>query len=188
MWGYGSEGSYIGRGVEKDALGASGTASGQASGAYGTLAPQLTSMAVNPMGMNPIDKANALTSSDQSIGGSIAGATGYGNLEAARTNNIGGVSGALDDAARSGMVQNSQNALGIDLQNADLKNKQQMFGLQGLGNIYNDANSTNINALNSATGASNNTNASTMGLLGTGLGILGAGQGAAGWQKVLGLG
>ena len=137
------------------------------------------------MGMNPIDKANALTSSDQSIGGSIAGATGYGNLEAARTNNIGGVSGALDDAARSGMVQNSQNALGIDTENATLKNQQQMFGLSGLGNIYSGANSTAIGALGQATNADNATTNAWASPINTVVNAAGAGTGLLNWKNLL---
>ncbi len=140
-------------GVEKDALGASGTATAQGSAAYGTAAPVLNTMATNPMGYSPADLAAMKTSSIQSTGGATAGAVGQGGLEAARTNNAGGSTAAIDDAARSGQVQNSVNALGVDTANANLKQQQQQEGLRGLGQIYDGANRTNIDALNTALGA-----------------------------------
>jgi hypothetical protein len=140
-------------GVEKDALGASGTATAQGGAAYGTIAPVLSTMATSPMGYSPADMAAMKTSSIQSTGGSTAGAVGEGGLEAARTGNAGGSTAAVDDAARSGLVQNSVNALGVDTANANLKQEQQKEGLTGLGQIYSDANRTNVDALNTALAA-----------------------------------
>jgi len=163
----------VGRGIEKDSLNTYGNATGQSANAYGTLAPQLNSMVTNPMGYTPTQKANMLTSSSQSIGGSVAGAVGEGNLEAARTNNAGGYSAALDASARQGQVQNSVNALGVQNADAQLAHQNQLFGLHGLDDIYHGANSTALGALGQATNASNNTNANTMGWTKMGLNLLG---------------
>lgn len=176
----------MGRGVERNALGSYGNATSQAGAAYGTLSPQLTQMATNPTGFTPTEKANQLTSSAQSLGGSVAGAQGYGNLQAARTNNIGGYTGALDDAARQAQVVNSQNALGVDTQDAALKRQQQQFGLAGLGHIYSGASQDALGALGQANEASRQVGAANQGWTQLGLSVLGAGQGAQGWKQALG--
>lgn len=175
----------MGRGVEKDALGTYGNATSQASGAYGVLAPQLTQMATNPQGFTSQEKANMLTSSAQSVGGSLAGATGYGNLAAARTNNAGGYTAAVGDAARQSMVQQSNNALGVDVQDAALKRQQQQFGLSGLGNIYSGGNSAALGALGAANTASAQTQSNIMGWTNLGVGLaMGAPGAIKGYQNL----
>ena len=130
------------KGVEKDALGGYGTASGQANNAYNVAAPIYTQMATNPQGYTPQQNANMLTASAQSLGGANASAVGEGALMAARTNNAGGYQGAVDDAMRNAQAQQSENALGIENKSALLARQQQQEGLAGLGSIYSDANST----------------------------------------------
>lgn len=76
------------------------------------------------------------TASQQSIGGATAGAVGQGNLTAARTRNRGGFTGALDEAVRGGQRQLSENALGIQGENANLKEQQRQTALGSLQQLY----------------------------------------------------
>lgn len=157
------------------------TYGGQAGGLYGALAPALTAEATNPQGYGPATLAKMNTDSQQSLGGSNAGVTGQAGLEAARTRNAGGSTAALDAGAQSAQRQNSQNAVGTDLQNANLQQKQQQEGLSGLSSLY----GTNVNAEMGEQGISNQAlnNANQvqnpwMKLLTTGM--QGAGQAAGG--------
>lgn len=131
-----------GSGVEKDALGGYGTASGQSGNAFNVANPIYTRMATNPTGYTPQQKADMLTASADSLGGSNASAVGQGALLAARTNNAGGYQGAVDDAFRNAQQQQSENALGVENKSALLAREQQEQGLAGLSGEYADANST----------------------------------------------
>ena len=111
-------------------------ASSNANNLYKQLFPILQGEATNPQGYSPKDLAAMNTASQQSVGGSTAGAVGEGNLEAARTRNAGAFAPALDEAARQGTRQLSQNAVGIQGKNADLKQRQQQAGIEGLGSLY----------------------------------------------------
>lgn len=117
------------------ATGAGTTAAGfgaQATGINSFLNPKLQQEAENPTGFNPVDLNNMFAASAQGAGGANAGVTGQANLESARTRNSGGFSSALDSAARSKQQSLSENALGVQNQNAELKQKQQQAGLSGL--------------------------------------------------------
>lgn len=103
---------------------------------YKTLFPTLSGEATNPQGYSPRDLAAMNTASQQSVGGSTAGAVGEGNLAAARTRNAGAFAPALDEAARAGGRQLSENALATQTANANLKQKQQQEGIAGLGDLY----------------------------------------------------
>lgn len=129
------------KGVEKDALGSYGTATGQANNAYNVAAPVYGQMASNPQGYTPQQVANMTTASNQALGGANSAAVGEGALASARTNNAGGYQAAVDDAARSAGATQSQNNLGIQNQSVALANEHQEEGLRGLSGIYNDANS-----------------------------------------------
>lgn len=115
------------------------------------MAPSLTEQFKNPQGFSDKDLAAMNTASQQSIGGSVAGTVGQGNLEAARTRNAGGFTEALDEAARSGQRQNSQNAVGIAANNALEKEKNKNIALAGLTGIYGQ----NVGATLGALGLSN---------------------------------
>lgn len=124
---------------------------------YHTLFPTLRQNLVNPQGfgkdLNAINTAN-----QQSIGGSVAGVVGQGNLQAARTGNAGGFAPALDEAARSGARQMSQNALNVQEQNAYLKNQQQQQAMNALGRLYGENTDATLRALglsNQSLGESN---------------------------------
>jgi hypothetical protein len=145
-------------GVKKDALNNSGTAdtmaatdNANAGGLYSTLAPALTAEATNPQGYSPTDLAAMNTASQESAGGSTAGAVGQGALYAARTGNAGAATDAIDASARGGMQQNAKDALAIQGENADLKEQQRQQGLGGLSSLY----STDLSGANNALGTSN---------------------------------
>lgn len=108
----------------------------QASGIAGTIIPTLQREATNPTGFNPTDVNNMLVAGEQGAGGANSGITGEANLRAARTRNAGGFSGALDQAARVKGQQLSQNALGVQNENAQLKEKQRQSGISGLQGMY----------------------------------------------------
>ena len=103
---------------------------------YSSLMPQLQAEATNPQGYSPTDLSAMRTGSSQAIGGATAGITGQGNLMAARTRNSAGLTGALDEAARSGQQTASQNELAIQAANAQLKQQQQQAGLAGLSSLF----------------------------------------------------
>jgi hypothetical protein len=72
-----------------------------------------------------------MTASQQGVGGATAGAVGAGNLLAARRGNAAGLDAALDDAARAGMRQNSENALKTtaQVQEAGMGGLQKLYGV-----------------------------------------------------------
>lgn len=122
----------------------------QAQNLYNTLVPQLKDQSQNPQGYAPEDLAAMNTASSQSLGGAEAGAVGQGNLMAARTRNAGGFGDAMDEAVRSGGRQLSQNALGIQAGNADLKQQQKETASERLQSLYGN----NLQATLSAMGMS----------------------------------
>ena len=131
----------------------------QYGGQSDTLQKQLTGiyggMATNPQGMTPQEKNDATTASMQSTGGSVAGAVGEGNLEAARTGNAGGYQAALADAARKGILQNSKNALAVNNANTALKEGQREQGVAGLQGLQTGDQAASLNAMGQNTGAIN---------------------------------
>jgi len=145
-------------GVKSDDLANSGTANtaatgygSNAAGLYGSLAPAYSAMAFNPQGYGATNLAKMNTASQQSLGGSNAGVTGQAGLQAARTRNAGGSAAVLDAASQNAMRQNSENAVGTDVANANLQQKQQGEGLAGLSSLYGQ----NVNAELGEQGVSN---------------------------------
>lgn len=132
-----------------------GTANNNANDLYSKLFPILKGEATNPQGFDPKDLAAMNTASQQSVGGSTAGAVGEGNLAAARTRNAGAFTPALDEAARQGTRQLSSNALQTQVNNANLKQKQQQAGIEGLGNLYGQNSKDLLSALGIGNEATN---------------------------------
>jgi hypothetical protein len=123
------------------------TATGAGYGANATnigssLVPFEKKQLTNPTGMNPTDINNTLVAGEQGAGGANAGITGQANLEAARTHNTGALSGVLDQASRNKTQQLSQNALGVQNENAKVKLGQQDEAAKNLGGLY----GTDVNA------------------------------------------
>ena len=133
----------MGSGVKKDAFANSGTANaltGQltsnAANIYGGLEPTLQAEAAHPQGMTPQAKAATNTAAQQSAGGSQAATVGQGGLYAARTKNAGAAQSAIGAGSRGAGANLSKAAVGTELANADLQNRQQQEGLGGLQNLY----------------------------------------------------
>lgn len=179
-------------GVSKDAFGNSGAAN-NLSTTYGNratqnssiLTPTLNTMATNPMGFGAQTVANMNTAAGQSIGGAAGGTVGQGNLQAARTNNAGGFAPVATQAAHDATSQLSNAALGVQNQNAMLKQQQQQEGLQGLEGMYNtntgaDENGLQLSnqALNTANTANDSAFKRNMALWQSGANVLGTAAGA----------
>lgn len=149
----------MGRGVQADQLANSGTANKLSSGynqnaedTFGVLSPALTQEVQNPQGFAPEDLTAMNTASQQSLGGSQAGAVGAGNLRAARTRNAGGGDAAIAESARQGMRQNSQNAVTIQANNALEREKNRQAGISGEEGLFGENSDATLKAL----GLSNN--------------------------------
>lgn len=132
----------MGKGANAQLLNNAGTANtrggqtfNQASSLYGFLDPALASDVTNPQGYGT-DLPAINTASQQSLGGSTAGITGEGNLEAARTRNVGGFQAGAGTAARTNAKQLSQNALQVQERNAMLKQAQRDSALSALQRLY----------------------------------------------------
>lgn len=186
-----------GSGTKKDAFANSGkanslsaTSDNNANALYGTLAPELQNEMIHPQGFTPTEKSAMTTASEDSVGGGMAGALGQGALEGARTGNAGASTVALDDAARGGQHELSSDALKTEMDDANLKAKQQQEGAEGLGNLYDTNAHDTLGALglsNQALGVANNAKPSFWeDAAATGMGdLMGLGTGKGG--KMLGL-
>jgi hypothetical protein len=118
---------------------------------YGTAAPVLQAEAAHPQGMAPTDLAAANTAAQQSAGGSQAGAVGQGALLASRTKNAGTADAAIAKSTENAGGLLSKAALGTQLNNANLKQRQQQAGMSGLTSLY----GTTLGAGENALGLSN---------------------------------
>jgi hypothetical protein len=114
----------------------SATTYGDSQGDYNFLDPTLQKEATNPQGYTPQQLAYMNTASQQSLGGGTAATTGTANLEAARSKNVGGFQGAVGSANRGTQRQASQNALGIQEQQANLQQAQKQQALSSLQSLY----------------------------------------------------
>lgn len=108
---------------------------------------QLESRAENPTGYSPTDLNNMLVAQQESAGGSNATIGGEGKLTALRTRNAGGFAPALDEAARSKARTLASGALGVQNQNAQLKQQQQEQALQQLQGLYGTDTSDQLKAM-----------------------------------------
>jgi len=133
---------------------------GNAGAGFATLMPELETEAAHPAGFNPTDLARMETGAQQTAGGSQAGAVGQGALLGARTKNPGAAPAAIAQSARQAGQNLSKNALGIQTENAALREKQQQAGLQGLQGLTGLETGAGINALGEvAPNVNANTNA-----------------------------
>ena len=124
---------------------------GQSTAAYQTVLPQLESQIANPAGYTPNDLAAANTAAQQSAGGSQAAAIGQGALLAARNRNAGSPATAIAEGVRSAGENLSKEAVGTQLANAGLKERQRESALSGMENLV----GTTGQLGNGALGASN---------------------------------
>ena len=148
----------MGRDTSNAAGANSSTAQGLATN-YGTaatgnaniLTPTLNRMVNNPSGFGTQTLNNMTTSTLQSAGGAAAGEVGAGMQRAAATNNAGGYQASAAQAGHDATSQLSDAALGIQNNDAMLKQQQQQEGISGLEQMY----STNVGAGENALGLSN---------------------------------
>lgn len=158
-------GSHIAKGIEKNALGNSGTAStmsnnlsANAGSLYGPLTNELTTQMVHPSGYTPAQKAAMNTAAQQSAGGSNAGTVGQGALYAARTRNAGAGQNAIAQGARQASTNLSDAALNTEMSNANLQQKQQGAATAGLESLYGTELGGSENALGLSNSALNTAN------------------------------
>jgi hypothetical protein len=184
------------RGAQKDAQQTykqaqevAGTAETNANQLYKQLFPAFEAEATNPQGFGREDLAAMNTAAQQSVGGATAGAVGEGDLEAARTRNAGGFQPALDEAVRSGERQLSTDALGVQEENARLKEAQRQAGLAGEAGLYGTNTGDMLNALGIENNSTNAlTNAGNSGWFQNMVGLINAAGNAAKGAAALGAG
>lgn len=122
---------------------AAGTAAGWG-GTYGTEGQDIGSMLVptlmgdvrNAPGFSPEAMANMLTQGLGGAGGAASGIAGEAGLQAARSRNVGGTAGILDEAAREKMRTSAGVGLDVATKNAMLQQQQRSSALKQLENMY----------------------------------------------------
>ena len=150
----------MGKGANKNLLNNAGRADAasnaigkRATSSYNFLEPTLEGDVTNPQGYTPQQLAYMNTASQQSLGGSVAGATGEANLQAARTRNAGGYQGAIGSATRSAQRQLSTNALKVQQDQANLQQQQREQALKALQSLYGVNSTAALGYLNSSNNA-----------------------------------
>lgn len=132
-----SKGSSV---AAQNALGsdqaAATTYGNNAAGVNSQLTPFLESELTNPQGYGQQTLSQMQTQGGQATSGALGAGKEAATLAASRTGNPSAVPGIIDATTRDAMRQQSNNVLGIDTQNADLKQKQQQAGAAGLNSLY----------------------------------------------------
>lgn len=155
-------------------------AGGQSDQLYNSLLPTYQAEATNPQGYAPQDLAAMNSASSQSLGGALGAVEGEGNLAAARTRNQGSFAPVVGEAAREAMRQHSQNALGIQGQNAMLKEMNRQAGISGEAGLEGEKQNELLSSLGLGTQATNaGTQAGQSGWFQQMLGLINAGANAA---------
>ncbi|HEX8801111.1 MAG TPA: hypothetical protein VF772_20985, partial [Terriglobales bacterium] len=119
-------------------------------GTYGTegqtigsmLVPELMGDVRNAPGFGEATMANMLTMGLGGAGGVASGIAGEAGLQAARSRNVGGTAGILDEAAREKMRTSAGVGLDVATKNAMLQQQQRASALKQLENMY----GTNVSA------------------------------------------
>lgn len=101
----------------------------------------------DPQGLGQPTVNSLITQGGQAASGATGAAEEKANLLASRTGNTAAVPGIIDSAARSGMQQQSNNALNVGIQNAQTKLQQQQQGAQGLAGLYNTGTEAQLKSL-----------------------------------------
>lgn len=147
-----------------------------------SLIPGLESQAANPTGFSPTDVNNMTVAAEQGAGGTNSAITGEAALHAGRTRNEAGFAGALDEAAREKGRTLSSEALGVQNENAQLKQQKQHQAQQELQGLYGTDTSGMLSSMGLETGDINaQVNAGKSGWLQNITGVIEAlGKGAQG--------
>ena len=131
----------------KKATGAAQSAAGTAAktgGTYGeeaadiesSLVPTLQQDVRNPQGLTPAQQNNMLVQGLGAAGGAASGIAGEAGLAAARSRNVGGTAGVLDEAAREKMRTSAGVGLDVATKNAMLQQQQRASALKQLEGLY----------------------------------------------------
>jgi hypothetical protein len=150
----------MGKGANKNLMSTGGVAGarggqqyGKGNQLYGWLEPAEQQQYLNPQGYSPQQMGAMNTASQESTGGSVGGATGQANLEAARTRNAGGFQGAVSSSARSAGRNLATNALDVQMAQANLQQQQKAQALQSLQGLYGMDMNQALSYLNASTSA-----------------------------------
>jgi hypothetical protein len=144
------------------------------------LTPTLNQMATAPQGFGKQTVGNMTTAALQGAGGAQAATVGGGIQRAAGTNNAGAFDASAGQAGHDATSALTDAALGVQNRDAELKQQQQQFGVQGLNNQYQTNVGAGENALGLSTNAVNSAvNAGQSGWLQNSLGVVNALSGAA---------
>jgi hypothetical protein len=124
----------------------------QEQGIQNQLLPFLTAETTNPQGFGTQGTNELLSSGGQAVSGAVGAGDEAAKLRASRLGNPSSSGSIIDAVARSGMQQQSDNALGINTENLGEKLKQQQAGATGLGELG----GKDMSAALSSLGLSNN--------------------------------
>ena len=102
----------------------------------GQLVPEMQADVTNPQGIQPTAKNAMLVSGLEGAGGVASGIAGEEGLRSARSRNIGGSAGVLDEAAREKMRTSAGVGLDVATKNAMLQQQQRASALKGLEGLY----------------------------------------------------
>jgi hypothetical protein len=108
----------------------------QAGGIGGMLVPYLESSITNPQGFGPAAENAMLVQGLEGAGGAASGIAGEAGLRAARSRNVGGATGVLDEAAREKMRTSAGVGLDVATKNAMLQQQQRSQAQQQLEGLY----------------------------------------------------
>lgn len=108
----------------------------------GMLVPQLKADVQNPQGFSPAQQNAMLVQGLEGAGGAASGIVGEEGLRAARSRNVGGSAGVLDEAAREKMRTSAGVGLDVATKNAALQQQQRASALKQLEGMY----GTNVGA------------------------------------------
>ena len=102
----------------------------------GMLVPQLKADVTNPQGFGTAAQNAMLVQGLEGAGGAASGIAGEAGLRAARSRNVGGSAGILDEAAREKMRTSADVGLDVATKNAMLQQQQRASALKQLEGLY----------------------------------------------------
>jgi hypothetical protein len=114
----------------------------EAQGIGGMLVPQLEQDVTNAPGLGQATQNAMLTQGLGAAGGAASGIVGQEGLRAARSRNVGGSAGVLDEAAREKMRTSAGVGLDVATKNAMVQQQQRGSALKQLEGLY----GTNVTA------------------------------------------
>jgi hypothetical protein len=107
-----------------------------AAGIGGLLVPELQADVTNPQGYGATTENLMLGQGLGAAGGAESSVVGQAGLQAARSRNVGGTAGVLDEAARDKMRTSAGVGLDVATKNAQVQQQQRSSALKQLEGIY----------------------------------------------------